>query len=136
MDNYRRFEKWTDKEFGKALPPEQTAALAFNLFIDEDENYVGIELIGTEEYDPDDEEWLITEIWGNRQPAFRMKGYDLPDDWRTVRDDVCEMITKYLNEGKYADILKSKEAVVTGYADGDDDQEGIFDIITVYKKNG
>ena len=36
-----------------------------------------------------------------------------------ILDISCEMIRKYLTEGKYADELKKYEAVAAGFVDGD-----------------
>ena len=39
--------------------------------------------------------------------------------WEKILDISCEMIRKYLTEGKYAEKLKKYEAVAAGFVDGD-----------------
>ena len=39
--------------------------------------------------------------------------------WEKILDISCEMIRKYLTEGKYAEELKKYEAVAAGFVDGD-----------------
>ena len=40
-------------------------------------------------------------------------------EWDVVLEDMCTVLRQYLENGEYANILKSKEGIGIGFVDGD-----------------
>lgn len=118
---YMEFEKWLDRVVEENRPIDATA-LCFNLYEESDYHW-SIQLIGSSEFDEDDEDWACDEVFSTGEDLFTWK-HDT--GWEEILDIAIDMIRKYLEEGKYADELKSFEAVATGFVDGD--------ITVIYKK--
>lgn len=113
---FDKISKWLDDVL-KTDIPDEIAAFGFNLYEDDNYNW-SMELVGTSEFDPDDEDWLCNEVtdFNTRENPFRwMK----KADWEEVFDDIADALRKYLQTGQYADILKAKSGVGVGFVDGD-----------------
>ena len=111
---YNEFEAWLDAALEADLP-EDIAAFNFNLY--EDGEYLwSIELIGASRFDAEDPDWACDEVFTNREePLF----WGAQTDWESVLETMTQCVEKYLIEGKYADMLKSYDAVGIGFVDGD-----------------
>lgn len=109
-------EKWLDDILCQAIPDE-VVAFNFNLYEDGGEKW-SMELVGTDAYDPDDEDWRCEEVtdFGTREEPL---SWTKATGWETVLEDAMNAVKQYLVQGQYADILKSKEAVGIGFVDGD-----------------
>lgn len=112
---YHKIEAWLNDVLGQEIPSE-IRAFCFNLY--EDENYGwAIELVGTETFDLDDEDWACDEItdFGTRdEPLFWKK----EAGWNEVLSEVIPALKQYLENGSYADVLKSRAGVGVGFVDG------------------
>lgn len=97
--------------------PEEVTAFCFNLYDDGDGNW-SMELIGTERFDEDDEDWPCDEItdFGTRETPFT---WNSDAEWEAVLEGMVSAIKKYLEGGEYAGVLKSKEGIGIGFVDGD-----------------
>jgi len=76
-----------------------------------------MELIGTSEFDIDNEDWLCNEItdFNTRENPFR---WVKEAEWKEVFDDIVSALREYLKSGKYANVLKAKSGVGVGFVDG------------------
>lgn len=110
------FSKWLDNALLQEIPEEVTA-FGFNLYEDEDDHW-SVELVGTERFDPEDEEWMCYEItdFGTRESCYTWRE---STTWMEIQKKIIAVLTEYLKNGKYADILKSKAGVGIGFVDGD-----------------
>lgn len=97
--------------------PTEIVAFGFNLYDDGDDNW-SMEIIGTSEFDPCDGDWLCDEVtdFDTRDDPFRWRN---EAGWEEILYDVTSFLMRYLESGKYADILKAKSAVAVGFVDGD-----------------
>ena len=113
---YNEFEAWLDAALEAELP-DDIAAFNFNLYEDGD-NLWSIELIGASRFDPEDPDWACDEVtdFNSRDPLFT---WQAECEWDEALDTMVDILKKYLNEGKYSDLMKSKNAVGIGFADGD-----------------
>ena len=113
---YNTVEKWLD-EILQQIIPDNVVALNFNLYDDGDYSW-SIELVGTDSFDPDDEDWRCDEVFdfGTRNKPL---GWREENDWDYILDEMMDMISNYLEEGKYSNVLKSYKAIGIGFVDGD-----------------
>ena len=117
MIMYQLVSQWLDQLKWDEVS-EEVAAFCFILYDECDHEHWGMDLIGAEYYDPEDEDWACCEVTdlGSRNPDFRLAKRA---DWKEVLDDVITALREYLAKGTYAHILKSKTAVAVGFDDGD-----------------
>jgi len=113
---YQKIEKWLDKVLKQDIPNDVVAVI-FNLYED-DENVYSMEIVGTESFDEDDEDWACGEVtdFDTREKPLVLKS---ESDWDEMLSSVSECLKKYLSEGKHAAKLKLCTAVAAGFVDGD-----------------
>lgn len=111
---YEKFGQWLNRILEKGLP-EDAAATCFNLYEDTD-NYWSIQLVATEYFDEEDEDWVCEELFTTGEDLFT---WHEDTKWKAVLEASTALVTKYLTDGKYADKLKKYEAVGIGFVDGD-----------------
>lgn len=113
---YIIIEKWLNKILSQTIP-EVVVALNFNLYEDGNNNW-SMELVGTESFDLDNEDWCCDEVFdfGTREHPL---SWSQKADWEAIFEEMKEQIKKYLEQGLYANILKSYEGVGIGFVDGD-----------------
>ncbi|SFB11295.1 hypothetical protein [Clostridium frigidicarnis] len=97
----------------KEILPEKISALNFGLY----EQY-GIYLIGSKEYDPENEDWACNEDF---VPSDRYCGelnieYDLP--WEVVQVEMYEILKELLIELKSLNLFKVRH-ITMGFDDGE-----------------
>ena len=95
--------------------PKEVIAFGFNLY-DDGEDW-SMELIGASEFDMDDEDWLCNEVtdFDTRDNPFR---WCKKAGWEEILNEVTCLLKRYLESGKYADVLKEKSGVGVGFVDG------------------
>lgn len=115
-DHYEEIVKWIDSVLSQNVPNE-VVAFCFNLY-DDGDNKWSIEIVGTNYFNKKDVDWLCYEIidFGTRENPF-MWISDM--SWDKVLDETVLILKEYLQTGKYAQVLKSKKGVATGFVDGD-----------------
>lgn len=113
---YTDVTKWLDSILNQELPAE-VVAFCFNLYEDGESNW-SMELIGSERFDAEDEDWCCDEItdFGTREAPFV---WNTDEKWDAVLETVIGVLKKYMESGKYAAVLKEKAAVGVGFVDGD-----------------
>lgn len=114
MDNrYMRFQRWLNTILSVEFP-DTVEAINFNLYEDEGSRWT-IELIGASRFDEDDEDWACDEVFTTRDDPFtiRYKG-----TWKEVQEIYTSYINHYLEQGKFAELLKRYKAVAVGFVDG------------------
>lgn len=111
---YSKFEKWLDKIFGENMPLPGIA-INFNLYEDDDSQW-SIQIISSAEFDEENPDWCCDEEFSSGEDLFTWK-HDT--GWEEILDISCEMIRKYLSEGKYADEIKNYDGIAVGFVDGD-----------------
>ena len=113
---YNRVSEWIDGVLSDGVPDE-AVAFCFNLYENED-YYWSMELIGAGRFDPDDQDWACDEVtdFNSRESLFT---FQAECEWDEALQTMIDILKKYLNDGKYADLLKSREGVGVGFVDGD-----------------
>ena len=111
---YKDFEKWVDAALSVELP-SNIEAFCFNLY-EKGNNVYAVEIIGSPSFDETDEDWPCNEVFNNRDYPLLWKN---DKSWEGAIEDARNLVKKYLKEGKYAPLLRSKKAVGIGFVDGD-----------------
>lgn len=113
---YTLVENWLDNILEQSIPTE-VVALNFNLYED-DGNSWSIELVGTESFDLEDGNWGCDEIFdfGTRENPL---AWEEEKAWNEILDEMIQILKRYLQQGKYAGILKKYQGVGIGFVDGD-----------------
>ena len=117
MQYYQEFAEWLDKHLNQELPDE-IVAFSFNVYEGADPTW-HIELIGTDEFDEEDEDWACSEVFTTRENMYFIPRLEELEDWKSSLKLVENLVSEYLKNGDYASKLKATQAVAVGFVDGD-----------------
>ena len=112
---YENFEKWLDGALEMEIPDE-AVALNFNIYEDGDD-WWAVELVACDRFDVLDQDWACDEIadFGTRDNPF---SWQEEADWSDIQEQMNTALRSYLEDGRFADVLKDYEAVGCGFIDG------------------
>lgn len=114
------FISWLEKCLEIEIPNE-VKAFSFNLNESAyEEGYeFGIELIGAERFDVNDEDWACDEIWEpNQRQIFIPVSYS-GENWEECLKNMRNLLIKVLDlEKPFVKKLKSKQGIGIGFVDG------------------
>ena len=113
---YQEIEAWLNVVLEQDIP-SSVAAFGFNLYEDGN-NAWSMELVGTESFDPENEDWICEEVtdFETRDDPF---AWEQEAGWEEILEEVILVLKEYLENGLYADLLKSRCGVGVGFVDGD-----------------
>ena len=113
---YNRIEEWLNNALEQEIP-SGTTAFNFNLYEDEPNTW-SMELVGTKDFDPDDDDWACYETTdlGTREEPL---SWEKEAEWDEILDEIVDALKQYLENGLHAEILKSYAGVGVGFVDGD-----------------
>ena len=106
---------WIDNILDQEIPPE-VVAFCFNLYEESDGSWA-MELVGTEEFDAENEDWACNELtdFGSREHLYY---WEMDCEWEAALEYMVKELNRYLEKGKHADLLKSRAGVGVGFVDG------------------
>ena len=115
MEN--KLPEWLDNVLENAFP-DSVVAVAFNLYEDIIGEKWSVEIVGTDRFDPEDDDWGCDEVtsFGTREDPL---SWEEKTDWENILANVSDTVADYLENGKYADKLKSLQGVGVGFVEGD-----------------
>lgn len=116
LDNYTLLSNWLNRILSAKLP-ENIVAFNFNLYEGVDETY-HIHLIGSEEFDEDDEDWACTSYYSSEEDICYIKRTKDIEHWDKGLEHIERLLKQYLNDGEKAFILKDSKAIGVGFVDG------------------
>lgn len=113
---YQEIEAWLNVVLEQDIP-SSVAAFGFNLYEDGN-NAWSMELVGTESFNPENEDWICEEVtdFETRDDPF---AWEQEAGWEEILEEVILVLKEYLENGLYADLLKSRCGVGVGFVDGD-----------------
>ena len=111
---YEEFEKWLNRILDENLPLE-AVGINFDIYEETDSSW-SIQLVATERFDPEDEDWVCDEVFTTGEDLY---SWQQEDGWETILELAKEWVQKYLEQGKYSESLKGYEGVGVGFVDGD-----------------
>ncbi len=116
---YNEFAKWLDNVLSKKMPKD---IIAFNFNLYEGEGTFHVQLIGSSSFSEEIEsDWACDEVFSTEENIFIIDRKFAGLKWEEGLSFSKEMVINYLENGKYSNILKAKEAVAIGFVDGDID---------------
>ena len=114
------FESWLTESLAEKVP-ESVKAFSFNLYEPAFINEVtfGIELIGAETFDENDEDWACEEIWEPQKRGINIPTIYSGKDWEACLEKVKVLLEKKLTSNSTTiQKLKSREGIGIGFVDG------------------
>lgn len=113
---YETIENWLNAILVQDIPTS-VVALNFNLY-DDGESKWSIELVGTESFDLEDQDWCCDEVFdfGTRETPFAWKE---EKEWSDILNEMIQILKKYLNQGCYSEVIKKYKGIGIGFVDGD-----------------
>ena len=113
---YSDFEKWLDSIFTSKL---DSTVIALNFNIYETANSYDIELIGSDEFDEEDEDWACNTVFSSNT-MFEIENNTF-SNWESALEFISRLIKEYLNKGNNSNYIKSFKGIGVGFIDGDID---------------
>ena len=112
----KTLQNWIDNVLQKDIP-DNVVAFCFNLYEEADGSW-GMELVGTDWFDLEDEDWACNEVtdFDTRDDLYT---WEMECDWEEALAYMVRELTEYLATGKYAETLKASTGVGVGFVDGD-----------------
>ena len=120
--DYENFTTWLNEILKNPLP-ENTKAINFNLYEEENPNTYGIQFVATESFDLNDDDWACDELFSSGE---NMYFFINKNTWEDVLKETELNIKAYLDKGNYSSVLKNFEGIGLGFVDGD--------LIIIYNK--
>jgi len=117
MEIFLAFSDWLNGYLAQGLPAG-IVALHFNLYEGTEQTY-NIELVGCGKFDANNEDWVCNELFTTRDNLFCIPRVGDIHQWEQGLLFATNLVKTYLNEGSYADTLKSYRVVGIGFVDGD-----------------
>ena len=113
---YKKLEKWLNKVL-KGHIPQDVVALYFKLQENGHHRW-SMELIGSNRFDPQDNTWSSEETFdfGTKKKPLTWRKWT---NWQTILVDMTQFVKQYLENGCYAELLKSYQGIGIGFADKD-----------------
>ncbi len=113
-----RFSDWIVKISNSSQPGNEIKAINFGI-LQTEESY-SIYLIGSVEYDPNDDDWACNEDFIPDEKYFALTKQEIIDkDWTMVQDMIINVIKSFLDSELYNDsILKAVDHITCGFDGG------------------
>ena len=111
---YEKFQEWIHDILERGLP-NNTVGVGFNIY-EESDKYWSIQVIATDVFTADDDDWMCEEIFSSEENLFRWKSEDKCEG---VLEQVINLVSTYLDEGKYGNMLRQYKGIGVGFVDGD-----------------
>lgn len=110
----KEFFNWLDDILSEKLP-DNIKAINFNLYENTDNKW-SVELIGASVFDENNSDWACYEVYTTRENPYVLVK---ESDWETIKSLFTSYLNKYLDLGKYSDVMKKYNGVGIGFVDGD-----------------
>ena len=109
------FNDWLNTLLSNNPLPNNTMAVNFNIYDFSEETY-DVQLIASNLYDENDDDWACEEIYSSNENCFYFNKSDF--EYRElVLENVIELVAEYLENGLYSDMLKTGIAITAGFVD-------------------
>ena len=110
------FNGWLDNILKDNIN-DDVIALNFNIYEDSDNKY-RLELIGSSNYDKDNDDWACEEIFSTRDNTYTLNKEDL-NEQSNIESAVINLVRNYMYIGTYKDKLENLHAICCGFVDGE-----------------
>lgn len=114
IQSEKDFIDWIDRQLNEELP---TQIVAFNINIYE--SPFSIEIVGSCEFDPEDEDWACNEDWIPENRVISVSNLIFGSSWEKAQENILAMAKHYIqSSSKNAHKLKEAKAFSVGFVDG------------------
>ncbi|MBN2535124.1 MAG: hypothetical protein JXB88_19740 [Spirochaetales bacterium] len=114
----KNFSKWLDMILKKN---KFDAVVAFNFNLYEGKGSFHIQLIGSDSFDRNDEDWACKEVYSSGENVFIVSRKNAGQEWQKGLSFCTGLVRNYLSYGEFSKKLKDKTAVGIGFVDGNID---------------
>ena len=115
-NNYKLLSNWLNNLLEQEIP-KGIIAFNFNLYEGSERTY-DIQLIGSDEFDEDNEDWACTDYFTSGENICYIQRTRDIEQWEEGLIYIRRLVEQYLMEGRNANILKSVSAIGIGFVDG------------------
>lgn len=116
MLDIKELSKWINKYLNDV--PSNAIAINFNIYESEQDTY-DIQLIATDVFDEDDEDWACEEIFSTKEDLFTIHINEQIKHWEDALAYIKNMIEECLKCNGNIDYLKNMQGIGVGFVDGD-----------------
>src|SRR5690606_15410121 len=114
IQNEKDFFSWIDGQLDEEIPP-QIIAFSINIY----ESPFNIEIVGSTEFDPENEDWACNENWISKQRRVPVSSSLFGGSWEEAQENLIAMAKAYLHSSsKNASKLTASKAFAIGFVDG------------------
>lgn len=114
IKNESDFIAWLDQQLNVEIP-DQIVAFNINVY----ESPFNIEVLGSNEFTPDDEDWACNEDWVPEKRIMPVSAELFGDSWENALENLVVMAKSYVSsKSKNVAKLKSSKAFAIGFVDG------------------
>jgi len=116
---YDDFVDWLER-VGKSRPKPQGIA-AYNFGIFESESGYVVYLVGSKEYDPEDDDWACNEDYLPREKYFGLpKSFTGRRRWPGVQREVARLVSQFIKSPAFEKSLLARASAITvGFDDSE-----------------
>ncbi len=114
IQSEKDFIDWVDEQLNENIPIQ---IVAFNINIYD--SPFNIEIVGSSEFDPEDEDWACNEDWLPKNRSISVSSSLFGNSWEEAQENILLMAKRYLqSSSKNAQKLKSAKAFAVGFVGG------------------
>jgi hypothetical protein len=117
-DQFMEFHEWINRIISNENPDESIIAYNFGLF-ESDKGYT-LYLIGSAEYDAEDQDWACSNDFEPADKYLLLPPGFQNTSWENVQEKVIELLNNFMeSETGLASFFARAQAITTGFDDGD-----------------
>ncbi|QSX42152.1 hypothetical protein [Shewanella cyperi] len=114
IQNEKDFIAWIDGQLNENIP-SQIVAFNINIY----ESPFNIEIVGSSEFDPDNEDWACNEDWIPENRSVSVSNSIFGNSWEEAQENILAMAKLYFqSSSKNTHKLKVVKAFAVGFVDG------------------
>ncbi len=114
IETQKDFFEWIDSRLNAKIPKD-VIAFVINIY----ESPFKIELIGSNEFDPDDEDWACNTDWLPEKRMIEVANSLYGDSWQEAENNIFNLAAQYLKSAYgNATKLDTAKAFAVGFVDG------------------
>lgn len=114
IESEKDFFDWLDRQLDDEIP---NGIIAFSLNIYE--SPFKIEIVGSKEFDVEDEDWACNEDWEPGERSIFVSDELFGDSWEDAEESMASMAKSYIySDSKNASKLRAAKGFAVGFVDG------------------
>lgn len=114
VTNEKDFFDWIDAQLAEKIP-NQIVAFNINIY----DSPFKIDIVGSNEFDIDDEDWACNEDWVPQNRLIFVSDSIFGDSWIQAQENLLQMAKKYINSNSTnSHKLTNAKAFTIGFVDG------------------